>query len=482
MGRGGPAVQPPPHGLSTLLAIHANHLFSNAPYEQMAAEAREAIRLGAASGDVEGETLGTYVLGRALQELEQQGDARAMWERTIQLARAYQPGFPDSELLHDAEWMAYIWLFGSSLFFEDYAGGRSCVVESLRIAQAMHKRRAELFSLASLAMIDFYMGDDVAAQRRYEQVIPLAHALDDRWAEMRVQREFSEVLRVQGRYGRAQTLLVAVVATARELGILYEEILALAGLVRLSCQLGDTGGARIWHAQLVERMDGMGVTRDCEAEGLRARAVYALCSGDYPQALADAEHAWQIAERVDIPNFRADSAVILGHARAALNAPDAAAAYEQAVSLYLKIGNTPLASEPQAGLVGLALTRGDCVRAQTLVDAMLPVPAARPRARVLTPFYAYLICYQALAANGDPRAGSVLCDALRLLQAYADHIADDALRRSFLENVATHRALLRAGRGAAPGQATPEQAASSAQEPAMRPDAARPRPISAENS
>lgn len=52
-------------GLSTLLAIHANHLFSNAPYEQMAAEAREAIEMGAASQGLEGEMLGHYLLGRA---------------------------------------------------------------------------------------------------------------------------------------------------------------------------------------------------------------------------------------------------------------------------------------------------------------------------------------------------------------------------------------------------------------------------------
>ena len=63
---------------------------------------------------------------------------------------------------------------------------------------------------------------------------------------------------------------------------------------------------------------------------------------------------------------------------------------------------------------------------------------------------------------------TVLRAALRRLHAYAGQIADDALRRSFLENVATHRELLRAGRGAAQGQATTEQAAAGAEEPAMR--------------
>jgi hypothetical protein len=38
--------------------------------------------------------------------------------------RGYQQLDPSSELLYEAEWHAYIWLFGSSLFFEDYVGGR----------------------------------------------------------------------------------------------------------------------------------------------------------------------------------------------------------------------------------------------------------------------------------------------------------------------------------------------------------------------
>jgi predicted ATPase/DNA-binding SARP family transcriptional activator len=437
-------------GLSTLLAIHANHLFSNAPYDQMAAEAREAIRLGAASQGLEGETLGHYVLGRALQELGQRREARAMWERTIQLAHAYQSLDPSSELLHEAEWLAYIWLFGSLLFFEDYAGGRACVVEALRISQSLHKRRAELFSLASLAMIDFYMGDDLSARQRYEQVIPLARALEDPWAEMRVQRELSEVLRVQGAYAQADTVLGAVVATAREIGVVYEEILALAALVRLHCQLGDTSGAASWREQLVQRIGGIGVTRDCQAEALRACAVYALYSGDDQQALADAERAWQIAELVDIPNFRADSAVILGHARARMDQPDlAAAAYQQAIACYITIGNTAMVIEPRAGLVQLALAQDDRVQAQILVEMMLPVLSERPRARVLTPFYAYLICYDVLEAVHDSRAATVLQTAQRLLQDYAEQIPNTMLRRSFLENVATHRELLRAGTRAA---------------------------------
>jgi hypothetical protein len=55
-----------------------------------------------------------------------------------------------------------------------------------------------------------------------------------------------------------------------------------------------------------------------------------------------------------------------------------AAAYQQAVAWYIKIGNVAMASEPQAGLVQLALAQGDCVRAQTLVETILIVLAERP--------------------------------------------------------------------------------------------------------
>lgn len=433
----------PPRGWSTLLAINANHLFSFVPFEDMATEAREAIRLGVASGDVEGETLGTFVLGRALQELRQHAEARAMWERTVALVRSYQPRDPESELLHEVEWMACLWLIGVSLFFEDYPGGRAWGEEALRIARALGKRRAQVSSLANLATINVYTGDDLVARERLEEALRLARALEDRWRELGVQRDLGELFQVQGAYTQARTALLAALAAAREMGNLYDEIRILAGLVRLHCQLGDLASAARWRDELVARVDGPGVTLDCQAEGLRACAVLALHQGRYEQALADAEHASRVSAEIDIPNHRADSAVILGHTRAAMDQPDAAAAYQQAADVYQKLGNTPLASEPRAGLARLALARGDRAQARTLIDAILPVLDERPRAGVLTPFYAYLICYHVLAANGDVRAEPLVRTARRRLWEAADQIADPDLRQLFLENVVAHRELAR---------------------------------------
>jgi hypothetical protein len=46
-----------------------------------------------------------------------------------------------------------------------------------------------------------------------------------------------------------------------------------------------------------------------------------------------------------------------------------------------------------------------------------------------------------LRANGNPQAGEILATGHRLLQEQAGRIPDEALRRSFLENVAENREL-----------------------------------------
>jgi tetratricopeptide (TPR) repeat protein len=437
-------------GLSTLLAIHANYLWGHIPHDQLAALAREAIRMGAASGSVEGETLGYFVLGRALQELGQHREARTLWEQSIQLIRDYQQLYPSSELLHEVEWMAYIWLQGMLFYFDEYAGGRAYLVQALRLCRSLGKLRGEMFCLADLALANFYMGDYGAARQGYEEVLPIAQRVGYRWVAMRAQRGLGELLRFEGDYTLAQTALDNAVTMAHEIGVGYDEAWALATLVRLHCQLGDTGGAGARLEQLLQLMAEVELAPDCQAATLRARAVVALDIGEHQQALADAEQGSQLSEEFAIPTYRADAAVILGHARASLNQlADAATAYQQAVTWYMKLGNAPLASEPQAGLAELALAQGDPVRAQTLVEAILPVLDEHPCACVKTPFYAYLVCYRVLEASDDPRAATILKTALRLLHEYADRISDDALRQSFLENVATHRELLRAGAGAA---------------------------------
>ena len=58
------------------------------------------------------------------------------------------------------------------------------------------------------------------------------------------------------------------------------------------------------------------------------------------------------------------------------------------------------------------------------------------------PLAAYLACFKVLEAVDDPRAQETLNTAHSLLQDQAAKIEDEALRRSFLENVAAHREIV----------------------------------------
>src|SRR5262249_16454295 len=161
-----------------------------------------------------------------------------------------------------------------------YAGGRACVVEGLRICQSLGKLRGEMFCLSSLATADSYMGDYVAARQGYEQALPLARTLGYRWGEASTQQGVGEAPRPPRDYTLAQTMLAQAAATAHEIDIAYDEVWAVATLVRLYCLLGDADGARARRDQLVQSLGGVWVTPDCQAVSLRACAVYALYSGD----------------------------------------------------------------------------------------------------------------------------------------------------------------------------------------------------------
>jgi hypothetical protein len=94
-----------------------------------------------------------------------------------------------------------------------------------------------------------------------------------------------------------------------------------------------------------------------------------------------------------------------------------------------------------AGLAHLALLQQQVVAAQPYVEELLRYLQDAPLDLRLNPQLIYLICYRVLRAASDPRAQDILTTAYHRLQTQAANIADETLRRSFLENVAEHREL-----------------------------------------
>jgi hypothetical protein len=102
------------------------------------------------------------------------------------------------------------------------------------------------------------------------------------------------------------------------------------------------------------------------------------------------------------------------------------------------------------GLTRIALVEGDLAQAQSYAAEILHGLGASWWTGYTLDLAPYLVCYQSLHANGDSRAWDVLDEAYRLLQASAAAIDDEALRRSYLENVAANREIVAAWKASHP--------------------------------
>ena len=113
----------------------------------------------------------------------------------------------------------------------------------------------------------------------------------------------------------------------------------------------------------------------------------------------------------------------------------AAAAREQ--------GRRDLALESVAGLARIALARADLSQAQAYAEELIAEFADEtfPNQGMAEEF---LTCYRVLHTVQDPRADQLLSTIYSQLQASAAQISDEQRRRSFLENVPAHRAILAA--------------------------------------
>jgi tetratricopeptide (TPR) repeat protein len=184
--------------------------------------------------------------------------------------------------------------------------------------------------------------------------------------------------------------------------------------------------------------------RQLEGKVLADQGWLYHCLGREGASLECSEEALQIGREVADRNSQARALTFLGHAHLARQSPaEAAEAYRQSLALRRELAQPHLATEPLAGLARVSLSQGDPSEAQALVDEILAVIESRGLAGTDEPLRVYLTCYRTLAASHDPRAAGLLETGHRLLQERAAKIADDETRRSYLENVAAHRELVR---------------------------------------
>jgi tetratricopeptide (TPR) repeat protein len=215
------------------------------------------------------------------------------------------------------------------------------------------------------------------------------------------------------------------------------------------CDLGDYTTSEVRYREAFQLF---GRVRDPLGKSLSnaGLAWVAHYTGAYEAAREHSERALLFAGEIGAGVATVSATLVLGHTLSAERRwSDATAAYQRTLALCQRMSWQNWALSAHAGLARIALARGAPEDALPHAEEILRRVAIGPDLYgTYDPIRVYLSCYRALQASNDSRAEETLQMAHRLLQAWASSIADEDLRRSFLENVAAHREIGAAYAGA----------------------------------
>ena len=312
--------------------------------------------------------------------------------------------------------------------------------QALALAQAGGLRALEADALSSL-------GDacsDLAEGQRYcAQGLRIAREDGDRTLEGYVLHRLSNISRQLGDLGASWTGFEQCLGLARAIGDPRLESYALACLGQGCYQLGDYPRARVYFEQ-ARRICEEGEDHYLAALLLGYLADVARSEGEPGEAWTYAEGALRVSREVGAPEAERVSLCRLGSLYRDLSDHSPSRdCYRQAMRASRPYGQS-YDMEPLAGLARSYLAQGDLGQAQAHVAEILAyLDAGGSLNADCKPFWTYLTCCQVLDAAGDPRAVEILAKAYAQLQEWAARIPDDALRRSFLENVAENQEIRR---------------------------------------
>jgi tetratricopeptide (TPR) repeat protein len=327
------------------------------------------------------------------------------------------------------------------------AEARARFEEAVALARMAGLRSVEASALLYLGNLCDLSDDRTAAWRYLEKGLHLSRETGDRRVEESILSNLSALSSSSGDHTSALAYAEHALGLARQIGYRPGEAdeLILSGVVYH--RLGDYVRAQEYYKQALSIARESGAWYyECKALAFRGRVV--CCLGDYDGAQEIGKQALRLAREQDSRELEADGLEILGDVCWALGDPATAQGhYAQALRLWREIGfRGSWSTGSLAGLAWAALAQGDLAQAQACVDEILTILETGGTVfSDFRPFRIYLTCYQVLRASGDPRAAEILNTAHRLLLEQAARLSDEGMRRSFLENVAEKREIVKLG-------------------------------------
>ncbi len=355
---------------------------------RLALHAAAAAQLKPVAGDIQ------RLIGITLLEKGEFGAARQQLEQALAIYRQVGNRLGEGNALNDLGWLGQR--------EQNFADALAYLQAAQRVHREIDNRHGVSIVLINMGIVHEMLGDYSRAYACYQEVQRLLEDLDDRYQRSLLNYSLGVLLARVGDFATAHTHYLRALELDHEIGDRAGMAWTQNSLGLLYNHLGDARTALAYHKEAL---------RSSKERG--ARTVQGIAHLGIGQDLYE-----------------------LGRLDAAC------AAFTAAIAIKGELGQSQRAVEAKSGLARtlLALKRSDA--AAVLVDEVLDFLATDTLQGARQPFLVYLDCYRVLVANRDPRAASLLREAVLLLQQQADRIEERAWRDSFLQNIQANQALL----------------------------------------
>ena len=425
--------------LGRMLAEQANFLDMLARYDRAVLAAQAAMVQAQGAHDAYGAARGAFILSSALAHQGAYEDARTQLKQTLNLARTAQLKQLEAGIL-------------STLGIIDIHMGELCsaqalLEEAVGLCREIGDLEGEGAVVNNLAIVHTRRGDFGQARICYKRALDIYREMGELDGESLALANLGIVARHQGDFSQATRVAGRSLEISRQIGVRWLECGLLNTLGIIQLRQGVYGDAKTYLNQALRLSREIGY-QYAESEALASLGLLANQEGKNDEALFLCQEALQLSLELGDPMLAGYAWMGVGRSLEDLGRPvEAANAFDQALKTRQGVGPCGLAAEARAGLARVALTGEAMTQAQEHVEHILSCVesgAGPPNERLdgtEEPVRIYLTCYKVLDLLQDERAPKVLDSAYAILQARAEKITDLTMRRSFLENVATHRFL-----------------------------------------
>lgn len=422
-------------GRRTAVALRAaRYAETVSDYPQAIKHAQAAIELAKAGGEGADAVTGHLQAGRAAWHIGDFDTSRSQLDRALALARRLTLRALEADCLNNLGIVS--WYQG------DFELARGYFQEALPIKQQTEDKLGEGHVLMNLASISCEQGRYDEAIADLHKTLDLYHATGYRRGEAIALCNLSGFLLYQGEYAEARDCLEQCLPLYLEIGDQEGVTASHINLGIIAVSVGDHDEAEHHLQKALTLSQSIGDWRG-ELEAVIYLGLLSHYRGDDETAREESERAVALARQADDTRNCAHALTHLGHALTGLgHLRPAVEAYAEAVQMREASGEPHRAVESLAGLAQVSLEQGQPAEALSHVEGILAFLQSNTLDGTDDPLRIYLSCYRVLQAHADGRAQDVLGAAEALLEERLAKIDRPEWRRSFIENVPSHRELV----------------------------------------